>query len=137
MRTIKFRAWDKKSKKMRMIDTMAFHGNGAFDEPTGELKLVNMWGRDCIEDKPIILHREIGEFEIMQYTGLKDRNGVEIYEGDLIGESFSPVGEVKWFQDHCQFLVDFGDGIEPQELGEWCVKIGSIYENPELLTKEE
>jgi hypothetical protein len=103
MRDIKFRAWGPKSKVM-------------LDWP------------DIIDDfKYYVDHPS---YRLMQYTGLKDKNGVEIYEGDIL--------KAPYFQTAA---------VEYMESGFWCKQgkhnmlpnltdaevIGNIYENPELL----
>ena len=62
MREIKFRAWDNKQNKMRN-DGFSIYYDGSIQFA------------DSIESKDFIL---------MQYTGLKDKNGKEIYEGDIL-----------------------------------------------------
>ena len=70
----------------------------------------------------------------MQYTGLKDKNGKEIYEGDLLKQKII----VKWnekfaswclYREGWMFTHWFGESCNPEE----CEIIGNIYENPELL----
>lgn len=73
---------------------------------------------------------------LMQYTGLKDKNSKEIYEGDIITDK-GIRGVIKWIPEHCGFLIHeemgytfINAGNAPETNYEI---IGNIYENPELL----
>jgi uncharacterized phage protein (TIGR01671 family) len=112
MREIKFRAWDKASKEILYVES---HQNA------DRLKV-------SFSGTPFEENEVQPDFEFMQFTGLTDKNGKEIYEGDLL--ALNGVGEsvdVRW-SDEIQ-------GWSPKVLRgatTWQV-IGNIYENPDLL----
>lgn len=76
---------------------------------------------------------------LMQYTGLKDKNGVEIYEGDILHEldptSFEPKELVFYPEKGCYLAGGCFFTAENIKRNEWVV-IGNIYQNPELLEGE-
>lgn len=123
-RIIKFRAWEKQAKKMRYYD------NDIVPNMTLNGVLVNEVGSNVSY-----------LFELMQYTGLKDKNGKEIYCGDIIRIS---VPKEDTLETHDIFEVVFNDGcfcLKMKEgnyalceyLHQDCEVTGSIYENPNLI----
>ena len=124
-REYKFRAWDKKK------NIFVPQGEIVFSD-YGDTKVVVV--PNCIEYIKDSCHEyeDSNRFEIGQFTGLKDINNIEIYEGDYMLDSHSGCwGEVKFYKG--AFVVEFDNEI--QDLYDWtceCV-IGNIYENPELL----
>ncbi|MBN1076031.1 hypothetical protein DVV91_17050 [Clostridium botulinum] len=89
MMNIKYKAWDKKSKKIRDVESIGF---GILSVNKEGYPVVNLKGRDCINDKDILLHRENGEYELLQFTGIKDKNGVEVYKGNVIKYTHKTIG---------------------------------------------
>lgn len=84
-------------------------------------------------------------YHVMQYTGLKNKNGKEIYEGDILGR-YTPTGKLKdwwivvWTEEPAAFYADEQPGwdgtvhgFDIPENWEKLDVIGNIYENPELL----
>lgn len=111
MRVIKFRAWDNSTKKMYYNSGLTVHNNN----------VIHMDG------------------EIMQFTGLLDKNGKEIYEGDIIKLHDHPTSiedcTTSVVFNHGSFVAKY-NGILLSDYGTaWTEVIGNIYETPELLSQ--
>lgn len=146
MRDIKFRAWDKVHKKM--IKPSGSYGSMKHWRIEGANN--GYWG--MFEGKRLCGNADDSGI-MMQYTGRTDKNGVEIYEGDLIPYMFNAkkLGVVKYgeyqnicddeFSGHIGFYVEWQDkqlrSMNRKDLGYW-IKVssvvGNIYENPEQLS---
>ena len=120
----KFRAWLKKEQKM---DNEIDHISWLEDELY------------CIGDG--ITYMVLAEdLVLMQSTGLKDKNGKEIFEGDIVDYK-GREAVVKWHGSYASFIYRFVDELNKRS-AEWyplylaylkCEVIGNIYENKELL----
>lgn len=121
----KFRIWDKTNKEMLEWEELDLNKERGEDEitifePTGQFA------------HPIFF------YDTMQSTGLKDMSGVEIYEGDIIKNSYDEIYTVKWFDASFYLEEKYNGGFDYHELYFEDNKkvIGNIYENPELLEDE-
>ena len=104
MREIKFRAWNGKFERMAMWETIAY------------------WTGDGFKN----IFFESNDYILMQYTGLKDKNGKEIYEGDWMGD-----GYVKWIERTAEFKLMGSDWEQDMAYASQNREVtGNIYENP-------
>lgn len=78
------------------------------------------------------------ENTIGQYTGLKDKNGKEIYEGDILINDDDEIAVIKYSDTDALFELIIDDVAEnfSNESSKWWEVIGNIYDNPELLGGE-
>lgn len=121
-REINLRAWDNIRKKIinpeEMEDNEIYHIGISYGKPF------------CAR-----VYGDLTELELMQYTGLKDKNGIEIYEGDLVkwitGDSGEEeIGLIKWDSGYAGFGISGGHCLDFNH----CIEVvGNIYENPELI----
>lgn len=140
MRDIKFRIWDKKRKKFLQGESSYFPQNICFDIFTGLFNGCSP--EDIRRNKSLILQ---------QYTNLKDRNGKEIYEGDIVKWEITPLNiryEDEWLdwekrrrpkqiikevvEYKGQYIDPFRESAFGPYLPETCEVIGNIYENSKL-----
>ena len=121
MRVIKFRGWDKTGKRMIANPLITDINSAAeyigINDAFSQLAYYNV--------------------VLQQYVGIVDKNGKEIYEGDIIqaeesGEKIEPV-EVVWLHD--QWLIHAYHADIYLSVTDWSEYevIGNIYENPELI----
>lgn len=111
MREIKFRAYIKKSRKMVDVNVLRLQG-----------WMIGNDGDSYNEN----------EYILMQYTGLKDKNGKEIYEGDIVRWDDGTSDNIKWMDEFGCWGTEVTNFLCNCNFEQFAV-IGNIYENPELL----
>lgn len=120
-RPIKFRAWSKPFEKMLC---------GSYENQYNDCRFMP-YGYGLGNDS----------LEVMQFTGLVDKDGLEVYEGDIVEYvqespisdedlSIRGVGEVIWNEEMCGFVIKYMFRLD---IYLDLKIIGNIYENPELL----
>ena len=131
MKEIKFRAWLKEERKMVNVETLFIGINRL------------CFGNSKTED---LFFRDFEEVELMQYTGLKDKNGKEIYEGDIVLIKLDETST--WYKTVVGFkkgafianLIDKEDYVyifHHGFTGDDFEIIGNVYENKNLLEENK
>ncbi|WP_286310894.1 YopX family protein [Romboutsia ilealis] len=136
MREIKFRAWDKEDKRMYCDDKVIVTFSGFLEE-------VYVRRNSTVD--------ELIDYKLMQYSGIKDIEGKEIYEGDIVEfldeevnyshcgveyDEFINIGKVIFSHDELMGWDITNRNMDLEEVWhyrEYIKVIGNIYENPELL----
>ena len=129
MREIRFRGWEREMQKM-VYDTEL--GGWIFEYVGNPVHVVNR-----------MINEEDYFYDLMQYTGLKDKNGTEIYVGDILSTDLDRPYLIVEFRngafmfqchdngkDYYDFMATTGENSNFTKYHE---VIGNVYENPELL----
>lgn len=130
MRETEYRAWDKETKKIYKVRDLTFDSHG-------KLYKISVFVNDYFYQ-----WHDSERYILMQYTGLKDKNGKEIYEGDIVhycSEDIDVISEIGFDESLLAYAMyswegNYIFGYEPPSVFE---VIGNIYENPNLVEVDD
>ena len=134
----KYRVWVKTEKRMVFSDDIL-----GIDYENKEIVTQQVYFENGLPDNRDIYCYDFDEIELTQSTGLKDKNGKEIFEGDILAcETDDEVINLNifWDEEHALFMFESKKYNEQEPLAELVENntypfeiIGNVYENPELL----
>lgn len=127
MRDLKFKAWDKVHQRMCQVLSLEYWD----PEPGGEFILGG-----CYLVPECRCFRKIEELELLQYIGIKDRNGTEIHKSDIL-EFNDDKGSYRAVVDYVYsgFMLRPVGGMIPNiDMEHWTI-IGNVYEHPHLINR--
>ena len=127
----RYRVWHKTWEEMGEVKRIRFNDEGNITTVLFEGKILGV-------------NTHVDEIKLMQSTGLVDKNGKEIFEGDILDYN-GRKALVRWHGSYASFIYRFADELQKRN-SEWkplylaymkCEIIGNIYENRELLEIKE
>ena len=133
MREIKFRDWNRFKQEMSKVLNI-----GWLDGIYMNISLDTEAGQIDYNDSPD--NMECENIELMQYTGLKDKNGQEIFEGDIVYvECEDENAVVIWDEESAKFIIQFYGWYSDFDCyyGKDLEVIGNIHDNKDLLKEGE
>ena len=126
MREIKFRAWLKEDKKMENVKTMDFTD-----------KTIRCLKKNEFINAYLLRRVSFDDVELMQYTGIKDKNGKEVYEGDIVilNDAEEENRCVVKYKYGSYILIDgdLREDLSNVESHKFLEVVGNIYENKNLM----